>query len=131
MQRLYSMFPKGAPGIALALMRLSLGAEFARDGWWASASYQHEWLMLSVAVLAVCLCLGLFTPMMCAICAVSELVAWALDGLHWDQAHACTMMNAVSLALLGPGAYSLDGRAFGRRQIVFPPSDPPEPQDQE
>jgi hypothetical protein len=29
---------------------------------------------------------------------------------------------AVALALLGPGAFSLDGRLFGRREIVIPPS---------
>ena len=35
---------------------------------------------------------------------------------------------AVATALLGPGAYSLDARLFGRREIIIPQaSNPPEP----
>jgi hypothetical protein len=37
------------------------------------------------------------------------------------------IITAAALALLGPGAFSLDGRLFGRREIVIPPSSrPPE-----
>jgi hypothetical protein len=37
------------------------------------------------------------------------------------------IIAATALGLLGPGAYSLDGRLFGRREIVIPPSSrPPE-----
>jgi len=32
---------------------------------------------------------------------------------------------AVALSLLGPGAYSLDARLFGRREIVIPPASGP------
>jgi hypothetical protein len=28
---------------------------------------------------------------------------------------------AVAVALMGPGAFSLDARLFGRREIVIPP----------
>jgi hypothetical protein len=30
-------------------------------------------------------------------------------------------LDALALALLGPGAYSLDSRRFGRRLVVLPP----------
>jgi len=32
------------------------------------------------------------------------------------------IVTTIALALLGPGAFSLDGRLFGRREIVIPPS---------
>jgi uncharacterized membrane protein YphA (DoxX/SURF4 family) len=32
------------------------------------------------------------------------------------------VVNGVALALLGPGALSLDARLFGRREIVVPPN---------
>ncbi len=58
--------------------------------------------------------------------------------LAWFPAPAWSMHDArlvavgiiiasVAIALLGPGAFSLDGRLFGRREIVIPPSTrPPE-----
>jgi hypothetical protein len=30
-------------------------------------------------------------------------------------------LDALALALLGPGAYSVDSRRFGRRLVVLPP----------
>ncbi len=32
------------------------------------------------------------------------------------------MILAAVIALLGPGAYSLDARLFGRREIIIPPA---------
>lgn len=34
--------------------------------------------------------------------------------------------STVALALLGPGAFSIDGYLFGRREIVIPPRPPAE-----
>jgi len=46
--------------------------------------------------------------------------------LHDVRLMACGMIvAAVALALLGPGAFSLDGRLFGRREIVIPPATRP------
>jgi uncharacterized membrane protein YphA (DoxX/SURF4 family) len=44
-------------------------------------------------------------------------------GVHDARLLAFGMIvAAASLALLGPGSFSLDGRLFGRREIVIPPS---------
>jgi hypothetical protein len=31
------------------------------------------------------------------------------------------LVTAIGIALLGPGAFSIDGHLFGRREIVIPP----------
>jgi hypothetical protein len=36
------------------------------------------------------------------------------------------VVDATAIALLGPGAFSLDARLFGRREILIPP-DPRSP----
>jgi uncharacterized membrane protein YphA (DoxX/SURF4 family) len=35
------------------------------------------------------------------------------------------IVDAVALAVLGPGAYSVDARLFGRREIIIPEQFPP------
>jgi len=50
------------------------------------------------------------------------MVSRAFVGLHDARLAAFGMIvTAVAIALLGPGAFSLDGRLFGRREIVIPP----------
>jgi len=36
-------------------------------------------------------------------------------------------LGAAALAMLGPGAYSLDARRFGHRILRFPPQETPNP----
>jgi len=50
------------------------------------------------------------------------MVSSAFVGLARRQAGGFWMIvTAVAIALLGPGAFSLDGRLFGRREIVIRP----------
>ena len=77
---------------------------------------------LALAVQSLLLCLGLLTPIVSIIACASELTALFVTGLTDVRFIALSSLNAVSIALLGPGAYSLDARLFGRREIVFPPS---------
>jgi len=37
---------------------------------------------------------------------------------NWEIVHV--VVFAISVALVGPGAYSIDGRLFGRREIIVP-----------
>jgi hypothetical protein len=105
MQRLFSMFPRGAPGIALVILRLTVAAALPSAGPYALA-------------LAIPLALGLLTPAVALGCAL-------IHGLRLLDGHATVVVpvlialaNSASLALLGPGAYSVDARLFGRRVFV-------------
>lgn len=119
------MFPKGAPGLALTLMRVSLSAGLLEEQWLSPMASEQHWWMLGSIIVAACLSVGLLTPAMCAICVLLEIATWVTGGITWQQMHFCAVLDAIALGLLGPGAYSLDGLAFGRRQMIFP-VDPPE-----
>jgi len=121
--RLFSMFPTGAPGIALLILRISLAAAILESCFDAVKPAVLPLVCLALAVLSLLLCLGLFTPVVSTIAGLFELTALFAVG-HTDLRFiALSSLNAVAIALLGPGAYSLDARLFGRREIVFPPSE--------
>jgi len=68
------------------------------------------------------LCLGLLTPIVSIMACGSELIVLFVTGNTDVRFIALSSLNAAAIALLGPGAYSLDARLFGRREIVFSPS---------
>jgi putative oxidoreductase len=61
---------------------------------------------------------GLWTPLAGAFVAITELL---VAFLHPSEAPASLLAVAVSgaLALLGPGAWSLDARIYGRKRIAI------------
>jgi len=117
------MFPKGAPGIALLLLRIAVGVGVVEDRWISLNDSAPDWTLVAYGALALMLFIGLLTPLVCGVIAVSEIASWTLGGHPWQQIHLCILLIALALALLGPGAYSLDGLAFGRRRLIFPPGD--------
>ena len=63
------------------------------------------------------LCAGLWTPI--AGCAVFICALWAVFsgiGEPWSQALLAAVGAAI--AMLGPGAWSVDARMFGRKRII-------------
>jgi hypothetical protein len=117
MQRLFSMFPRGGPGIGLLLLRLSVAA--ANLHAYSSLESRVVWALPALTLLCALLCVGALTP----------LAAVAAAGLQFAEAGNVAMtgagigsaiLDALALAVLGPGAYSLDALRFGRRVIVLP-----------
>ncbi len=118
------MFPTGAAGAALVLLRLSVAAtvvvQFLR--YWPTNF--PAWSVWSVALMALPLVIGIYTPLMSALCGLFELIFLTyVDQPDWPFL-VSSIVYAIALALLGPGAYSFDGRRFGRRLIVTSVSDP-------
>ena len=123
LQRYFSTFPAGLPGIGLLLLRVSLGVSAAAPAAAHLCSRDGGAGAFSVAVLAgvcgVALAVGLLTPLAGTVVAAATLAGGAganpsLLATVWPIAAA-----AVAMALLGPGAYSIDARLFGRREIVI------------
>jgi hypothetical protein len=116
MQRLYTMFPQGCPGVALALLRLGVALELMAllIGRGSISSSNLGLLLLALLLLA-----GFLTPFAAAAAIVSELALTAL-GDAWTLSAGLLMLDPVLVLLLGPGAYSCDARLFGRRLLTLP-----------
>jgi uncharacterized membrane protein YphA (DoxX/SURF4 family) len=115
------MFPSGPPGVALLLLRLCLGALLFVDQAGRIVWPAPLWLAICSVLAAVAVAVGFLTPLFALICGVLELAAlagMAELGAPWE---VLTLILAIAVALLGPGAYSIDAWMFGRRVLVLPP----------
>jgi uncharacterized membrane protein YphA (DoxX/SURF4 family) len=73
-------------------------------------------------LLSLCLIIGVLTPYLSFIVCVYALVNLFGGGVHLEMLiFGSLLLNSAALALLGPGAYSIDARLFGRRVVVVPP----------
>lgn len=134
MEVLYSRFPAGSVGLALLLLRLVDGLGLVREGIRLftpseSSSEPIGGLILGLVLVgsAVLLMLGLRTSsagIAAAICtAGAAFYAGHHAGLFLSETDAWIFLFVLvfslsgSLALLGPGGYSLDARLSGWRMI--------------
>ena len=111
------MFPAGRPGIALLLMRLSLSLVLTQSVVVRMSVLAPSWTQLLPYSLAAAVTLGIATPLVSGLSVVIQIVTCVLINRPYEWIQACTILNAIALVLLGPGAYSLDSRLFGRRRI--------------
>lgn len=106
----------------MGLLCLRLGAAIAllHDGVAGLAESPHHVLRLLIEVAAaVLLCAGLWTPIAGGVAAIIGLWgAFSLFGDPWS--HVLLAILGAGLAMLGPGAWSVDARLFGRKRITIP-----------
>jgi hypothetical protein len=118
MQRLFSGFSNGLPGLGLLLLRVVAGAALIvrcvrlHDG----ASLQANTLHLIAAGGSLLLLFGSWTPVAGAIVALIELLL-AFSHNHDPWMSVLLASLGVALALLGPGAWSVDARRSGWKRI--------------
>jgi len=117
MQRLFSMFPQGGPGIALFILRVSVAGITVFRLWTHYGALGPYWVLWGVVVLALALSVGVLTPILSVL--VCLVAVFSIVQGHSDAlVDVSTILNAMALALLGPGAYSLDAWLYGRRVVV-------------
>lgn len=119
MRRLFSSFARGAPGLGLLLLRLATGSALICEGvitLLRGAPSAAAVLQALLVVLGVLLVAGLWTPIAGALAAVVSIVGMVSHPASWPAFLPIAVM-AAALALLGPGAWSVDARLYGWKQI--------------
>ena len=125
MQRLFSTFPGDWPGAGLLLLRVTAGVPLVLRG---ISEIREAPLALSPAVSVILggaavvsgllVLAGLWTPVAALLAMLLELwIVFSRTGLEGTP--ILLAAQGASLAMLGPGAWSVDARLFGRRRIDF------------
>lgn len=124
LQRLFSTFPNSWPGLGLLLLRACIGIALIYFGVAGLAGKPHASIALAPYLIAeiggILLLAGLWTPVMGTLVALDEV--WIALSLYSGQRedpwmHIFLAVLAVSVAMLGPGAWSIDARLFGRKRF--------------
>jgi uncharacterized membrane protein YphA (DoxX/SURF4 family) len=122
LRRLFSTFAHGWPGAGLLLMRLVAGLILIAQGLMTLRTAPAiEPIALTVLTIAAgtLLLVGLWTPVSGSLVAVLELwSAFTQPGDPWDNVLLATL--GAALALVGPGAWSVDARLFGWKRVDVP-----------
>ena len=113
------MFPNGWPGRGLLLLRLVVGSFLIHDGivgLMGPPQRESIALQLIAAIAAIFLLIGLWTPIVGTLVTLTEL--WiALRGTEHLRSVVLLATIAVAIAILGPGAQSIDAVLFGRKRL--------------
>ncbi|HEX4158494.1 MAG TPA: hypothetical protein VHY79_08455 [Rhizomicrobium sp.] len=113
---LVSVYPGGAAGLALLLLRVSLAGQLLFLTL-ATAIRLPEWSLAPTALAALGLATGGGTRVWAA--AISAAAAAGLISLSPPLGPMIGLsgISSLALAMLGPGAWSVDARLFGRHVI--------------
>jgi hypothetical protein len=118
MKQLFSAYPAGFAGSALLLFRASMALFLTVSP--PRQFTSHLWPALVVDVIAIAIGIGLYTRIFALLSAFAGLI-FAVSGACTEPMLLVThAFDAVALALIGPGAFSLDARLFGRATINLP-----------
>lgn len=119
MQRLFSNFANGWPGVGLLLQRVVTTIVLIRFGIidHTGTSFSSTMIPQIIGACAgILLLAGLWTPIVGTLIAANELwVAIADIGDAWIPIVLATLGGTA--AMIGPGAWSIDARLFGRKHI--------------
>jgi putative oxidoreductase len=120
LQRLFSTFANGWPGVGLLLQRVLTTTLLVRFGIIELADKSFSLTMipqLIAASVGILLLVGLWTPVAGSLIAAVELwIAFVNGSDPWIAIALATL--GATIAMIGPGAWSIDARLFGRKHIT-------------
>ena len=129
LRRSFSAFPDGGPGQGLLLLRVTVGLPLLYWGLTDLLALRFFAVPELIAAAAgILLITGLYTPVAGAIIVLAEASAAFSPALAnhaepWTRIFLAAL--GASVAMIGPGAWSVDARRFGRK--VFEIGEPRHP----
>jgi hypothetical protein len=112
------MFPGGAAGLALIILRACAAGSLLMTAFIRGQLALPSWTVVGLGLLALSMVVGALTPIACTVSTLVE-ASYFLHSHGADLRYPVfTILVTVVLALLGPGAFSIDAKLFGRRLIV-------------
>jgi putative oxidoreductase len=131
LQKLFPTFPGEWPGVGLLLLRALVGLSLSAQGVAYVQSTDRSLWMLLIATLSFIgggfLLIGLMTPLVAVLVVLGDVsIALSLIPLPTQDLFNSNLVIidlivlALAIAFLGPGAFSVDARMFGRREITIP-----------
>jgi putative oxidoreductase len=118
-RRLLSTFAHGSAGFGLLVLRLAAGIALivqGVEGLLAGPPLAAVIFHAFSIALGILVAVGLWTQVVAVLAAADGLLNLYLPGLYPWRSFLLVAMG-VALALLGPGAWSIDARRFGWRRV--------------
>ena len=118
MQRLFSTFPNGWPGTGLLLQRVVIATLLFCSGFGhlrEPSQFASIFPHLIGAGAGILLLFGLWTPVCGTLIAVVEV--WVAYSSARAGIPIMLATLGATMAMIGPGAWSIDARLFGRKHF--------------
>jgi putative oxidoreductase len=118
LQRLFSTFANGWPGFGLLIQRLFVGIALLHNSivQLETPAAGLRTPEVSGAVLGLFVLAGLWTPLVGALLASLEIWIALAGGANVWMSFTLAVFGCT-LAMIGPGAWSIDAQLFGRKYI--------------
>ena len=112
------MFPGGMAGLGLIILRICAVSSLLTITFDRGPLAFASWTGVGVGLLSLLMLVGALTPAACAVGALVETSC--LVGRHGTDRRyiVVALLVVAALGLLGPGAFSIDARLFGRRLLI-------------
>ena len=112
------MFPGGMAGLGLIILRICAASSLLTIAFGCGPFAFASWVAVGFGLLSLLVAVGALTPVACTVGALVE-ISCLLHRQGTDPRYTVfALLVIAALGLLGPGAFSIDARLFGRRLII-------------